>query len=206
MYDYDNDFAIPEESRKNMDLPAIEEAVRTILKAIGEDPDREGLLETPQRVARMYAEVFSGLHRDVSKDVKVFNEKGNDEMILIGDIPFYSMCEHQMLPFFGKIHVAYLPKGRIVGLSKIPRIVEMFARRLQIQERLTSQIAKCLMENLKPYGVGVVCEANHLCMAMRGVQKSDSFTTTSAMEGTFKTDGRTRHEFLKLISMPSLHR
>jgi GTP cyclohydrolase I len=174
---------------------------------MGDDPTREGLIKTPQRIHDSRGFLMSGYGMDAETILNgAIFEDPCDEMVLVRDISFYSMCEHHMLPFFGKIHVAYLPKGRIVGLSKIPRIVEMFARRLQIQERLTSQIAKCLMENLKPYGVGVVCEANHLCMAMRGVQKSDSFTTTSAMEGTFKTDGRTRHEFLKLISMPSLHR
>ena len=180
---------------------------RELIKRMGDDPDREGLLKTPRRVADSRKFLMSGYEMDAETILNgAIFEDPCDEMVLVRDISFYSMCEHHMLPFFGKIHVAYLPKGRIVGLSKIPRIIEMFARRLQIQERLTSQIAKCLMENLKPYGVGVVCEANHLCMAMRGVQKSDSFTTTSAMEGTFKTDGRTRQEFLKLISMPSLHR
>ena len=175
MYDYDNDFAIPEESRKNMDLPAIEDAVRTILKAIGEDPDREGLLETPQRVARMYAEVFSGLHRDVSKDIKVFNEKGNDEMILIGDIPFYSMCEHHLLPFHGKAHVVYIPRdGKILGLSKVARI---------------DASAVC-----------VVIEAEHLCMTMRGIRKPGSKTVTSAMRGGCRNDARTRNEALALIN------
>ena len=180
---------------------------RELIKRMGDDPDREGLIKTPRRVADSRKFLMSGYEMDAETILNgAIFEDPCDEMVLVRDISFYSMCEHHMLPFFGKIHVAYLPKGRIVGLSKIPRIIEMFARRLQIQERLTSQIAKCLMENLKPYGVGVVCEANHLCMAMRGVQKSDSFTTTSAMEGTFKTDGRTRQEFLKLISMPSLHR
>ncbi len=178
-----------------------------LIKRMGDDPAREGLVRTPQRIHDSRGFLMSGYSMDAKTILNgAIFEDPCDEMVLVRDISFYSMCEHHMLPFFGKIHVAYLPKGRIVGLSKIPRIIEMFARRLQIQERLTSQIAKCLMENLKPYGVGVVCEANHLCMAMRGVQKSDSFTTTSAMEGTFKTDGRTRHEFLKLISMPSLHR
>ena len=180
---------------------------RELIKRMGDDPAREGLVKTPLRIRDSREFLMSGYNMDAETILNgAIFEDPCDEMVLVRDISFYSMCEHHMLPFFGKIHVAYLPKGRIVGLSKIPRIIEMFARRLQIQERLTSQIAKCLMENLKPYGVGVVCEANHLCMAMRGVQKSDSFTTTSAMEGTFKTDGRTRHEFLKLISMPSLHR
>jgi len=180
---------------------------RELIKRMGDDPAREGLIKTPQRIHDSRSFLMSGYGMDAATILNgAIFEDTCDEMVLVRDISFYSMCEHHMLPFFGKIHVAYLPKGRIVGLSKIPRIIEMFARRLQIQERLTTQIARCLMENLKPYGVGVVCEANHLCMAMRGVQKSDSFTTTSAMEGTFKTDGRTRHEFLRLISMPDLHR
>ena len=157
--------------------------VKAILGLLGEDSAREGLLKTPERVAKSLQFLTQGYAQDGEQIVRsaIFDEKYR-QMVLVKDIELFSMCEHHMLPFFGKIHVAYLPKGRIVGLSKIPRIVEMFARRLQIQERLTSQIAKCLMEKLKPYGVGVVCEANHLCMAMRGVQKSDSLTTTSAME------------------------
>ena len=197
----------PEEIKEMLRSADDLDIYRELIKRMGDDPDREGLIKTPRRVADSRKFLKSGyeMYAETILNGAIF-EDPCDEMVLVRDISFYSMCEHHMLPFFGKIHVAYLPKGRIVGLSKIPRIIEMFARRLQIQERLTSQIAKCLMENLKPYGVGVVCEANHLCMAMRGVQKSDSFTTTSAMEGTFKTDGRTRQEFLKLISMPSLHR
>jgi len=145
MYDYANDNSIPEESRRNMDLPKIEHAVREILEAIGEDPDREGLQETPQRVARMYAEVFAGLHRDISKDIKTFHGEGNDEMILIGDIPFYSMCEHHLLPFHGKAHVVYIPKdGKIFGLSKVARIVDTLSRKPQLQEKLTSEIADAI--------------------------------------------------------------
>jgi len=197
----------PEEIKEMLRSADDLDIYRELIKRMGDDPDREGLIKTPRRVADSRKFLMSGYEMDAETILNgAIFEDPCDEMVLVRDISFYSMCEHHMLPFFGKIHVAYLPKGRIVGLSKIPRIIEMFARRLQIQERLTSQIAKCLMENLKPYGVGVVCEANHLCMAMRGVQKSDSFTTTSAMEGTFKTDGRTRQEFLKLISMPSLHR
>ena len=197
----------PEEIKEKLRSADDLDIYRELIKRMGDDPDREGLIKTPRRVADSRKFLMSGYEMDAETILNgAIFEDPCDEMVLVRDISFYSMCEHHMRPFFGKIHVAYLPKGRIVGLSKIPRIIEMFARRLQIQERLTSQIAKCLMENLKPYGVGVVCEANHLCMAMRGVQKSDSFTTTSAMEGTFKTDGRTRHEFLKLISMPSLHR
>lgn len=201
MYDYDNDFRIPEESRQNMDLPAIEEAVRMILKAIGEDPDREGLLETPQRVARMYAEVFSGLHRDISKDVKVFNEGGMDEMILIGDIPFYSMCEHHLLPFHGKAHVVYIPRnGKILGLSKVARIVDTLSRKPQLQERLTSEIADQINECIDAAAVCVVIEAEHLCMTMRGIKKPGSKTVTSAMRGGCRSDARTRNEALALIN------
>ncbi len=201
MYDYDNDNKIPEESRQNMDLPAIEEAVRTILKAIGEDPEREGLQETPQRVARMYAEVFSGLHRDISKDVKVFNESGNDEMILIGDIPFYSMCEHHLLPFHGKAHVVYIPKeGKILGLSKVARIVDTLSRKPQVQERLTSEIADQMVKSVDAKAVCVVIEAEHLCMTMRGIRKPGSKTVTSAMRGLCRSDLRTRNEALALIN------
>ena len=138
MYDFENDNSIPEESKKNMDLPKIESAVRDILEAIGEDPDREGLKDTPQRVARMYAEVFAGLHRDISKDIKVFHEEGNDEMILIGDIPFYSMCEHHLVPFFGEVSIVYLPEnGRVAGFSKFARLVDILSHQPQLQERLT---------------------------------------------------------------------
>ncbi len=200
-YDYANDNNIPEESRKNMDLPRIERAVRDILEAIGEDPDREGLLDTPTRVARMYAEVFSGIHRDVSKDIKVFNEPGNDEMILIGDIPFYSMCEHHLLPFHGKAHVVYIPKnGKIFGLSKVARIVDTLSRKPQLQERLTSEIADSIVESIDPTAVCVVIEAEHLCMTMRGIRKPGSRTVTSAMRGGCRTDARTRNEALALIN------
>lgn len=200
-YDYANDNNIPEESRANMDLPKIEAAVRDILEAIGEDPDREGLLETPSRVARMYAEVFSGIHRDVSKDIKVFNEPGNDEMILIGDIPFYSMCEHHLLPFHGKAHVVYIPKdGKIFGLSKVARIVDTLSRKPQLQERLTSEIADSIVKSIDPTAVCVVIEAEHLCMTMRGIRKPGSRTVTSAMRGGCRTDARTRNEALALIN------
>ena len=172
MYDYANDNSIPEESRRNMDLPKIEHAVREILEAIGEDPDREGLQETPQRVARMYAEVFAGLHRDISKDIKTFHGEGNDEMILIGDIPFYSMCEHHLLPFHGKAHVVYIPKdGKIFGLSKVARIVDTLSRKPQLQEKLTSEIADAIEKAVDARSVCVVLEAEHLCMTMRGIRK-----------------------------------
>ena len=201
MYDYANDNSITEESRKNMDLPKIENAVRDILEAIGEDPNREGLLETPQRVARMYAEVFAGLHRDINKDIKVFHGEGNDEMILIGDIPFYSMCEHHLLPFHGKAHVVYIPRdGKIFGLSKVARIVDTLSRKPQLQEKLTSEIADAIEQAVDARSVCVVLEAEHLCMTMRGIRKPGSKTVTSAMRGGCRTDLRTRNEALALIN------
>ena len=201
MYDYANDNSIPEESRRNMDLPKIEGAVRQILEAIGEDPDREGLQETPQRVARMYAEVFAGLHRDINKDIKVFHGEGNDEMILIGDIPFYSMCEHHLLPFHGKAHVVYIPRdGKIFGLSKVARIVDTLSRKPQLQEKLTSEIADAIEKAVDARSVCVVLEAEHLCMTMRGIRKPGSKTVTSAMRGGCRSDIRTRNEALALIN------
>jgi len=171
----EEDFTIPEESAANMDLPRIEKAIREILLAVGEDPDREGLKETPARVARMYAEVFWGLTRDIQDDIKIFNEPGNDEMILIGDIPFYSMCEHHLLPFFGKAHVVYIPReGKILGLSKVARIVDTLSRKPQLQERLTSEIADTILGAVSPQAVCVVIEAEHLCMTMRGIRKPGS--------------------------------
>ena len=201
MYDYEHDNSIPEESRQNMDLPKIENAVRDILEAIGEDPQREGLLETPQRVARMYAEVFAGLHRDINKDIKTFHGEGNDEMILIGDIPFYSMCEHHLLPFHGKAHVVYIPRdGKIFGLSKVARIVDTLSRKPQLQEKLTSEIADAIEKAVDARSVCVVLEAEHLCMTMRGIRKPGSKTVTSAMRGGCRSDIRTRNEALALIN------
>ena len=203
MHDYLNDDSLPVESRQNMDLPAIEDAVRTILKAVGEDPEREGIRETPERVARMYAEVFSGLHRDIGNDIKTFTEEGNDEMILIGDIPFYSMCEHHLLPFHGKCHVVYIPRdGIILGLSKVARIVDTLSRKPQIQERLTSEIADTVEKAVDAKAVCVVIEAEHLCMTMRGIRKPGSMTVTSAMRGGCRSDLRTRNEALALINRP----
>ena len=205
MYDYDNDEALPLESRQNMDLPKIENAVREILEAIGEDTSREGIQETPKRVARMYAEIFSGLHRDISKDIKVFHEEGNDEMILIGDIPFYSMCEHHLLPFHGKAHVVYIPRdGKILGLSKVAMIVDTISRKPQLQERLTSEIADKITEAVDARSVCVIIEAEHLCMTMRGIRKPGSKTVTSAMRGGCRTDARTRNEALALINRQRL--
>jgi GTP cyclohydrolase I len=200
---YDDDFRVPEESRKGMDLERIERAVREILIAVGEDPDREGLVETPNRVARMYGEVFFGLHHDIQKDIKVFTETGNDEMILIGDIPFYSMCEHHLLPFHGKAHVVYIPKdGKILGLSKVARIVDTLSRKPQLQERLTKEIAKTVESVVDAQAVCVVIEAEHLCMTMRGIRKPGSKTITSAMRGGCRSDARTRSEALALINRP----
>ena len=177
-----------------------EELIRDLLTSLGEDPRREGLQQTPHRVAKAYDFMTKGYAQnpyDVLNNA-IFTEKYS-EMVLVKDIDFFSMCEHHMLPFFGKAHVAYIPKGKIVGLSKIPRIVEVFARRLQVQERLTQQIADTLFEALSPEGVGVVVEARHLCMMMRGIEKQNSVATTSAMLGIFRDDMRTRQEFLHLI-------
>jgi len=198
-----DEFIAPHETFTKMDLPRIERAVREILLAVGEDPDRPGLEETPGRVARMYGEVFWGLHRDIQKDIKVFQEPGNDEMILIGDIPFYSMCEHHLLPFTGKAHVVYIPRdGRILGLSKVARIVDTLSRKPQIQERLTSEIADTILNAVNPQSVCVVIEAEHLCMTMRGIRKPGSRTVTSAMRGGCRSDAKTRAEALSLINRP----
>ncbi|MBQ2964451.1 MAG: GTP cyclohydrolase I FolE [Clostridia bacterium] len=184
-----------------MDKPRIEAAIREILIAIGEDPDREGLIETPDRVARMYEEIFSGLEEDPEKHLKIFTEEDNDEMVVVRDIPLYSMCEHHLIPFIGKAHIAYIPgEGRVIGLSKLARIVNCFARRPQLQERLTSQVADFLYDNLKPQGVAVVVEAEHLCMTMRGARASGSQTRTSAMRGIMRSDARTRAEAMSLLS------
>jgi len=184
-----------------MDYPRIERAVREILEAIGEDPDREGLQETPARVARMYGEIFAGLHLNVEDSIKVFHEKDHDEMILVRDIPFYSMCEHHLLPFIGHAHVVYIPQeGRILGLSKIARIVDLMSKRPQLQERLTSQIADTLVRAVQPMGVAVVLEAEHLCMTMRGIRKPGSITVTSSLRGLCKKDARSRAEAMALIN------
>ena len=179
---------------------SIESAVRQILFEIGEDPDRQGLKDTPNRISRMYKELMSGYSVSPRELVNgaIFDEK-YDEMVIVRDIEFYSLCEHHMLPFFGKCHVSYIPNGKIVGLSKIPRIVEVFSRRLQIQERMTVQIADFLCDILNPEGVAVVAEAYHLCMAMRGVKKAEANMLTSSMRGVFKEDERTRSEFLRLM-------
>ena len=175
---------------------AVEEAVREILLEIGEDPDRDGLRGTPDRVHRMYAELTAGYHVDPDRLVnEAIYDEGYSEMVVVKDIPFYSLCEHHLLPFFGTVAVAYIPRGRVIGLSKIPRIVEMYARRLQVQERMTQQIAEFLNERLGPQGVGVVVEANHLCAIMRGIRKPGTVMTTSAVLGLFRSRDRTRAEF-----------
>ncbi len=182
------------------DLDAIAGAVRTILKAIGEDPDREGLVNTPERVARMYAEVFAGLRQDGNGVVETFFEdEEHHEIVMVKDIPFYSMCEHHLIPFHGRAHVAYTPQGTVTGISKLARLVEAYARRPQMQERLTTQVADTLMEALTPYGVMVVVEAEHLCMSMRGVKKPGSVTVTSAVRGEFAEDPATRSEAMALL-------
>lgn len=182
------------------DQEKIEIAVKMILEAIGEDPEREGLKDTPRRVARMYQEIFAGLEEDPKEHLKVLFTEDHEEMVLIKDIPFYSMCEHHLLPFFGKAHVAYIPrKGKIAGLSKLARAVETIAKRPQLQERLTCSIAESIMASLDPLGVLVVVEAEHMCMTMRGVKKPGSMTLTSAVRGLFKTKEATRAEAFSLI-------
>lgn len=191
-------------STKEIDQEAIREAVENILLAIGEDPNREGLLNTPDRVARMYLELLEGYRMDpVALINDALFEENYDEMVIVRDIEFYSLCEHHMLPFIGRAHVAYLPRGRVLGLSKIPRVVDMFARRLQVQERMTRQIAEFIQGLLHPLGVAVVVEGLHLCATMRGVKKHDARMTTSAMLGAFRTNLATRQEFLEFISRGS---
>ncbi len=184
-----------------LDLPVIETAVSQMLTAFGEDPAREGLQRTPQRVARMYTELLSGYTADPQALINgALFDVQYDEMVIVRDIEFYSLCEHHLLPFMGRAHVAYIPNGKVLGLSKIPRIVDMYARRLQVQERMTRQIADFLRDLLKPQGVAVVVEAMHLCSMMRGVKKHDARMTTSAMHGAFRANLATRQEFLENIS------
>ncbi|MFC3882729.1 GTP cyclohydrolase I FolE [Bacillus songklensis] len=178
----------------------IEQAVRLILEAIGEDPNREGLLDTPKRVAKMYEEVFAGLNEDPKEHFKTVFGEDHEELVLVKDIPFYSMCEHHLVPFYGKAHVAYIPKGgKVTGLSKLARAVEAVARRPQLQERITSTIADSIVETLEPHGVMVVVEAEHMCMTMRGVKKPGAMTVTSAVRGVLETDAAARAEVLSFI-------
>jgi GTP cyclohydrolase I len=182
-----------------VDLPRIERAVREILESVGEDPDREGLLETPARVARMYAELFSGLHTEPARHLQKFFTEKYDEMVLVRDIRFNSMCEHHLLPFIGKAHIGYVPNGKVVGLSKLARVVEEISRRPQVQERMTEQIADLLVEQLQVKGVAVVIEAAHSCMSIRGIRKHDSVCVTSAMKGLFRSNLSSRSEVMTLI-------
>ena len=201
--EFDDDFDIQELDSANMDFESIRNAVIEVIKGVGEDPEREGLRNTPDRVSRMYAELLSGYSADPEKIINgALFHINYDEMVLVRDIEFYSLCEHHMLPFLGRAHVAYLPAGKVIGLSKIPRIVDMYARRLQVQERMTRQIADLLQQTLEPQGVAVVVEAMHLCSMMRGVKKHDARMTTSAMHGAFRANLATRQEFLENIARP----
>jgi GTP cyclohydrolase I len=196
------DLIVPAAERE---APAFEEIVRLMLVELGENPERDGLVKTPERVEKSMRWLTRGYAMSVAEVIgdAVF-EEDHHNMVIVKDIEMYSMCEHHMLPFFGKVHIAYIPDGKIVGLSKLPRVVEVFARRLQVQERLTEQVASAIMDVLRPQGVGVVIEAAHLCMMMRGVEKQNSKTVTSAMKGIFREDLRTRDEFLRLVTGGSL--
>ncbi len=198
---FDDDFDDGSFVNSNIDFEHARDAVVELITAVGEDSEREGLKGTPDRVSRMYAELLSGYSADPQKIINgALFHINYDEMVLVRDIEFYSLCEHHMLPFLGRAHVAYLPKGKVIGLSKIPRIVEMYARRLQVQERMTRQIADLLQEILEPQGVAVVVEAMHLCSMMRGIKKHNARMTTSAMHGAFRANLATRQEFLENIS------
>lgn len=196
-----DELPLPSELSPFVDNARIERAVREILAAIGEDPDREGLADTPARVARMYAETCSGLHEDASRHLKVTFDAGHDEVIMVRDISMFSLCEHHLVPFFGAAHVAYIPNtdGRVTGLSKLARLVDGFARRPQVQERLTTQIADAIESSLDPRGVLVVIEAEHMCMAMRGIRKTGASTVTSAVRGVFRSDSAARSEAMRFI-------
>ena len=191
------------EDKAKLDAAKIEKAVSVILLAVGEDVQREGLRDTPVRVAKMYAELLAGMNHDPKEHLKSVFREDYDEIVLLRDIPFYSICEHHLMPFIGKAHVAYLPDGQVLGVSKLARIVDCFARRLQVQERLTVQIADFLMDNLKPKGVAVVLEASHSCMTIRGIRKPNSAMVTSALRGIFKRDLRSRSEVLSLMHVNS---
>src|SRR4051812_20127843 len=182
-----------------MDKDKIKAAVRMILEAVGEDPDREGLLDTPRRVADMYEEILAGIGQDAGRFLDVTFEKHHKEMVVLQNIPLYSLCEHHMLPFYGTVHIGYIPRGRIVGVSKLARLTDLLSKRLQVQERLTSQVADALVARLKPLGCGVVIEADHLCLMMRGIQRPGAHMVTSAMRGLFRDNPSTRAEFLAII-------
>jgi len=182
-----------------IDKAKIERAVASIIEAIGEDPKREGLVSTPRRIAEMYDEVFAGIHHDPKEELQVGFDEEHHEMVIFKDIPFYSMCEHHFLPFYGLVHIGYIPSGRVVGASKVGRVVEVLAKRPQLQERLTSQVADTIVEVLQPQGVAVVIQAEHLCMTMRGVKKPGSNIVTSATRGLFRRSPATRSEFLSLV-------
>ena len=184
---------------KKVDMERIERAVKDILEAIGEDPTREGLVKTPKRVAAMYNELFAGTHEDPSRHLQTFFTERYDEIVILRDIPFHSMCEHHLMPFSGKAHIAYLPDGKVVGVSKLARLIEGLSHRMQVQERLTTQVADMLMEHLKPKGVAVVMIAQHTCMTIRGVKKPGSSMITSALRGIFKTNLASRTEILSLL-------
>ena len=195
------EFKLPnDQDDDKMDLKTIEDAVRVILKAVGEDPDRAGLLETPRRVAKMYAEMMEGLHLDPGRHLQVTFPEAYDEIVLVRDISFTSLCEHHLLPFTGKAHVAYIPKGKVTGLSKLARVVEEVARRPQVQERMTQVIADLIEDRLGSTGVAVVVEAEHSCMSIRGIRKPGSMTVTSALRGSFKSNAASRAEVLALIN------
>ena len=202
-YEDDDDFnpGLNLYGESGFDIPEITRSVSAILRAVGEDPEREGLVRTPERVARAYQEILAVYHTDPVQLVNgALFTVDYDEMVIVKDIEFFSLCEHHMLPFFGRAHVAYVPKGKVIGLSKIPRIVDMYAHRLQVQERMTQQIAEFIQETINPWGVGVVIEAQHLCMMMRGIKKEQAKMTTSAMLGGFRKRLETRMEFLNRIS------
>ena len=182
-----------------VDEPRIEQAVQSIIEAIGEDPQREGLVDTPRRIAEMYSELFMGIGVDPREELLVGFEEGHHEMVVLKDIPIYSMCEHHLLPFYGVVHIGYIPKGRVVGASKLARVVEILSKRPQIQERLTTQIAETIVEAVDPDGVAVVIQAEHMCMTLRGVKKPGANIVTSANRGLFRTKAATRYEFLSLV-------
>ena len=200
--DEDDDSFPTETIAGEVDQPRIEKAVREILEAIGEDPERDGLVQTPARVARMYAEICAGVHDNPDRHIRTTFEADHDEMVMVRDIPLYSLCEHHLAPFLGKAHVAYIPNddGRVIGLSKFARLIEGYARRPQVQERLTAQVADAMVRVLDPKGVMVVIEAEHLCMAMRGVKKAGTTTVTSAVRGLFRTNVSTRQEAMRFIN------